>query len=112
MCEKCKEIKILSKEGNIFCYGDKYVIPIYQRAFAWENDQLMQLVEDIKNIQIDDNTKNYYIGTLIVAKEGGNFEVIDGQQRLTALYLLLNCLGIDVNQNLYFSCRDKSNATL
>ena len=38
--------------------------------------------------------------------------MVDGQQRLTSLYLLLNCLGVKVNPTLTFACREKSNYTL
>jgi hypothetical protein len=51
---------------------------------------------------------------LIVANHDGVYEVVDGQQRLTTLFLLLNYLGIDTGNEdaLSFSCRDKSNYTL
>ena len=38
--------------------------------------------------------------------------MVDGQQRLTSLYLLLNCLGLNVKHTLTFACREKSNYTL
>ena len=38
--------------------------------------------------------------------------MVDGQQRLTSLYLLLNCLGLNVKNTLTFACREKSNYTL
>ena len=85
------ELRIINenKNKNLFDLGE-YVIPLYQRAFAWEERQLDQLVEDI--IDIPDNS-NYYIGSLIVSRNGNKYEVVDGQQRLTSLYLLLSCLG-------------------
>ena len=99
----------IDAESNIFGKGDEYIIPLYQRAYAWEDEQLIQLIEDIKDIADDEN---YYIGTLIVSKQENKFEVIDGQQRLTSLYLLLNCLGYEVKNTLTFACREKSNYTL
>ena len=85
-----RALTIIENEGNIFTKGDEYVIPLYQRAYAWTDDQINQLIEDV--IDIDDD-KNYYIGTLIVHKKDNQFEVVDGQQRLTTLYLLLSYLG-------------------
>ena len=79
------------------------------RAYAWEDKQLVQLMEDISDVADD---ANYYIGSLIVSRQGNKFEVVDGQQRLTSLYLLLNCLGYEVQNTLTFACRDKSNYTL
>lgn len=84
-------------------------IPLYQRAYAWGDKQLIQLVEDISDVSED---ANYYIGSLIVSKQNGEYEVVDGQQRLTSLYLLLNCLGLNVKHTLTFACREKSNYTL
>lgn len=104
-----KEIRLLEKENTIFDAEDKYIIPLYQRAYAWGDDQLKQLIEDINDIQGDNN---YYIGSLIVARKKDYFEVIDGQQRLTSLFLLLSCLGFNLNKNLSFECRDRSNHTL
>lgn len=99
-----------NNEKNIFDTNTQYIIPLYQRGYAWEEKQLKQLVDDIYDIP--DNKQNYYIGSLIVYKDNNKYEVIDGQQRLTSLYLLLNCLGKKVEKNLIFECREKSNYTL
>lgn len=103
------ELHIIDEKNNIFDTEAEYIIPLYQRAYAWEDKQLMQLVEDIEDVAED---ANYYIGSLIVSKQNGRYEVVDGQQRLTSLYLLLNCLGIKTKQTLTFACREKSNYTL
>ena len=103
--------------------GVHYVIPRYQRAYAWEEKEIEQLIDDI----CDDNDpkRDYYIGSLIVARrkagDGVEYEVIDGQQRLTTIYLLLRCLldegyfsrgEVSVGEALSFDCRSKSNYTL
>lgn len=115
MSDMIKEIKIINGNSNIFDTEEEYTIPLYQRAYAWEDKQIIQLIEDINDID-DDNYKkeksNYYIGSLIVYKTGNKYEVVDGQQRLTSLYLLLNSLGITTLKTLSFACRDKSNYTL
>ncbi len=103
------ELHIISQNNNIFDTETEYIIPLYQRAYAWEERQLTQLVEDIEDVPED---AAYYIGSLIVAKQNGRYEVVDGQQRLTSLYLLLHCLGIRAKQTLTFACREKSNYTL
>ena len=103
------ELRIVTDDNNLFDIEGKYEIPLYQRAFAWEESQLVEFVEDINDIADD---SNYYIGTLIVSKNGNKYEVVDGQQRLTSLYLLLSCLGKELKQTLTFACRDKSNYTL
>ncbi len=109
MNELVTELRIIGPSGNIFDTDIEYTIPLYQRAYAWEDKQLIQFVEDIFDVPDD---ANYYIGSLIVSKQKNKYEVVDGQQRLTSLYLLLNCLGLDVKNTLTFACRDKSNYTL
>ena len=117
---KTAELHIFDGSRTIFDLGDEYVIPLYQRAFAWDDKQLRQLIEDICDVAED---TMYYIGSLIVSKQSGKFEVVDGQQRLTSLYLLLHCLGLVKKTNngdsidkettsLTFACREKSNYTL
>lgn len=104
------ELRVVDENNNIFNTDAKYIIPRYQRSYAWEDKQLIQLVEDIEDVA--ENAK-YYIGSLVVSKQEDNqYEVVDGQQRLTSLYLLLNCLGIKTNPTLTFACRQKSNYTL
>ncbi len=109
MSELVKELHIIGDKENIFDTEMEYIIPLYQRAYAWEDKQLIQLVEDILDVADD---SNYYIGSLIVSEQSGKYEVVDGQQRLTSLYLLLNCLCISVKPTLTFACREKSNYTL
>ena len=103
------KLKIIDRNQNIFDLDGEYMIPLYQRAFAWEEKQLEQLIDDINDIRDEDN---YYIGALVVARNGNRFEVVDGQQRLTSLYLLISCLGKRLKCSLSFACRDKSNYTL
>ena len=113
--DSVSEIRIINPETktNLFDIDEKYTIPLYQRAYAWEEKQLHQLIDDIKDIS--DET-DYCIGSLIVSrheKDGETaYEVVDGQQRLTSLYLLLHCLGQDVKPTLRFTCRERSNYTL
>lgn len=109
MSELVTELHIVGDDKNIFDTDMNYIIPLYQRAYAWEDKQLVQLIEDINDVADD---SNYYIGALIVSKQGNKYEVVDGQQRLTSLYLLLNCLGYEVKHTLTFACREKSNYTL
>lgn len=99
------------EDSNIFNTDKQYQIPLYQRAFAWEDKQLIQLLEDINDSCVNENSK-YYIGTLVVADKGSCYEVVDGQQRLTSLFLLLHYLGVPFPLSLSFACRDKSNYTL
>lgn len=107
---KVSELHILAADSSIF-KSVNYYIPLYQRDYAWEEKQIVQLIEDIDDVNLGEN---YYIGSLIVANRNGLFEVVDGQQRLTTLFLLLSYLGLNEGNEeaLSFSCRENSNYTL
>lgn len=109
-----QELRILDNDNvTLFDKGAHYVIPLYQRAYAWEDEEIVQLIDDI-----NDSTGDYYIGSLVVAKVKSKvetYEVVDGQQRLTTLYLLLHYLKSQVGaveKTLSFDCRPNSNYTL
>ncbi|NHN35341.1 DUF262 domain-containing protein [Paenibacillus agricola] len=110
MANNVRNIKIIFAGGKNIFSENKYLIPLYQRAFAWEVKEIEQLIDDILNFETD----NYYLGNLIVfERKDGKFEVIDGQQRLTALYLLLTALGIQFEGDaVSFEYRPKSDNTL
>ena len=88
-----------------------YKIPIYQRNYAWERDEIYTLIKDV----YDSLEKSvYYIGTLVTYKRDENiFEVIDGQQRLTTIYIILKALGIEtISNKLTYSARKVSAETI
>ena len=93
----------------------KYIIPIYQRNYAWGDDEISSLLQDIKNAceKNKEQDKNYYIGSLVVyRRENSDFEVIDGQQRLTTLTLIMHHLGKLSFRNVSFEHRDESEQAL
>lgn len=70
-------------------FSDKYIIPLYQRNFAWRTDEIQQLLQDVYEAMLKSPSGNYYIGSLVVLKRhNGDFEVIDGQQRLTVISII------------------------
>lgn len=102
---------------EIFHSDEKYLIPLYQRPYAWRAEEIEQLIDDIKEAQ-KKNTGNYYLGTLVVFNRSVNeYETIDGQQRLTTLLLLLHVLGGNSvskirKSTIVFKNRQKSEKTL
>ena len=44
MSELVTELRVIDTDSNIFDTDMNYVIPLYQRAYAWEDKQLIQLV--------------------------------------------------------------------
>ncbi|SHI90343.1 Protein of unknown function [Hymenobacter daecheongensis DSM 21074] len=73
-----------------------YVIPLYQRNYAWTEQEVLQLIQDVADYALNKPNTRYRIGTLIAyERESGQGivrETIDGQQRLTTLNILLCAL--------------------
>ena len=85
--------------------NNRYIIPLYQRNYTWGKDQIEALIQDIYEAY-NSKTDNYYIGSLVVLKRhNGDYEVIDGQQRLTTLSLLTRILGITEKPVLTYESR-------
>ena len=111
--DKNLPLKELSIE-DVFNGSDHvtYEIPIYQRNYAWEKDEIAVLVRDVWDA-CEKQKENYFIGTLVTYDKGDNtFEVIDGQQRLTTLFLILKALGKEMKNRLTYRARKRSNATI
>ena len=71
--------------------NDSYIIPRYQRNYAWGKSEISQLIKDIEEFFPKANTedKSYYLGSLVCFKrENGSFELVDGQQRHTTITLI------------------------
>lgn len=75
-------VKTLTINELLNLNKDKYIIPIYQRNYAWGDDEISLLIQDLWNAyeKNKNNKNNYYIGSLVIYKrENGDLEVIDGQ---------------------------------
>jgi uncharacterized protein with ParB-like and HNH nuclease domain len=98
--------------------NDVYIIPRYQRNYAWGKAEISQLIKDILEFFPKENNqdKSYYLGSLVCFKrEDGSFELIDGQQRhttITLINLVLKNWKVEVKNtvsvpNLKFDSRKK-----
>jgi len=103
--ENILELKTLNELNSYSFY-----IPSYQRGYKWSHKEVLDLLNDINEFKprlIDDTEdKTWYCLQPIVVKKRKNendFEVIDGQQRLTTIFLILNYL----NQDFVIEKRDK-----
>jgi hypothetical protein len=66
-----------------------FVVPDYQRGYRWGEDEVRRLLDDIKEA----GTTEYYLQPVVVKPMGsGRWELVDGQQRLTTLYLILRII--------------------
>lgn len=82
-------------------HGNRFVIPDYQRKYSWKFDQRKALWDDIA----ENLSMKHFIGTLCFKKKtsisdpfSDVYEIIDGQQRTTTLFILLNVLIEKLNE--------------
>jgi hypothetical protein len=111
---------------ELFSDNTQYIIPRYQRNYAWGAVEIEQLIQDIWDQSQQHAEKNYYLGSLVVfeRKQGDSphkkFETIDGQQRHTTLSIILSVfknkftkeLQNSTSVNLTFDSRLSSETTL
>ena len=69
-------------------------IPEYQRAYAWEEQQLKDFVEDLENQRLD---RDYFFGTILFEEQLSNdrfeiIDIVDGQQRITTIIIFMKLL--------------------
>lgn len=94
--QELKPVKPLTPKS----IGDnKFRIPLYQRLFEWEDEQLLGLLEDMKNHFGKTEVKPYYIGMMTGCRperfeNGKVIDLVDGQQRFTTIMLM----GIAMNR--------------
>ena len=68
--------------------GD-FFVPDYQRGYRWTKQEVRQLLDDIR----ESNGGTYYLQPVVVkARADGSWELVDGQQRLTTLFLIFQYL--------------------
>lgn len=78
--------------GTLLTSGDyEFVIPEYQRPYAWGKEESSQLLSDLLGALDRDTDEPYFLGSIVLVKTPNEprSEVIDGQQRITTLTLLL-----------------------
>ena len=74
-----------------------FLIPEYQRPYAWSDDEVVTLFDDLWEFSIERTTpegaKTYFLGSIVsFENDNGEKEIIDGQQRITSLFLLLRAV--------------------
>lgn len=86
--------------------GD-FFIPSYQRGYRWGKDEVSRLLDDIYS----NGNNNYCLQPVVVKRDNNRFELIDGQQRLTTLFILLQYIKkefkprIDLKYSLTYETR-------
>jgi hypothetical protein len=85
--------------GSLF--KDFFSVPDFQREYVWEREQVEKLLQDLYDEFYDEEGRvlpgpEYFLGSIVACKaDDGTFQLIDGQQRMTTLYLVL-CVIRDV----------------
>jgi hypothetical protein len=80
--------------------GNKIVVPTYQRAYSWDtpfqksdrNAQTNVFLEDLEEYSKSNANSPYYFGHFLFEERDNEFNVIDGQQRLTTIVIFLSSL--------------------
>lgn len=87
-----------AKIKALFYRDVRYVIPSYQRAYSWEEQQREQFIEDLRDV-----SDKYYLGHFLFEKtdNGSVLCLIDGQQRLTTIVIYFSCLRHALSKRFY-----------
>lgn len=101
-------MKYASKIDELF-YNKKsqFIIPLYQRRYAWDKDNCRRLFDDIIKVH-ERNLPNHFFGSIVTIREGmtdDDLLVIDGQQRITTISLIVLAI-INAIKNGELLCDD------
>lgn len=81
------------RDGHIPALDKAFLIPIYQRLYTWETQHVDCLLQDLWEAYQQQSEVEYFIGAVVVSPtEDGRLELIDGQQRMTTLWLIASVL--------------------
>ena len=82
--------------NKVFCSDFVLQVPSYQRPYAWTTDQAHELLEDVQQAMSEEeqDKSQYFLGSIVLAETGceTEYEIVDGQQRLTTLTILFSVL--------------------
>lgn len=88
LLKSVNELRVDASEASL-----RFFIPAYQRGYRWSSIQVEQLLDDIREFTLRKNPQPdefYCLQPLVImVRPSGDFEVVDGQQRLTTILLIL-----------------------
>jgi len=109
-----ESLKIESKDLSIEdLYKDFYTVPDFQREYVWKEEQIEKLLQDVQDEFYDEDGHvyqgpEYFLGSIVVCRtDDGTLSLIDGQQRMTTIYLILCAI-----RDLLIKTSEKPSATL
>lgn len=99
--------------GEIF--GKWFRIPEYQRPYVWGKDQIAEILQDLNDAMNRDENAQYFLGSMVLQKKISEknstnyveYDVLDGQQRLTTLFLLVSVIrDLTENEDCLKTCKE------
>ena len=104
--EKENPLKTINDLENLNFY-----IPNYQRGYRWGKIEVNALLQDILDFyQTDRNKESFYcLQPIVVKKDSKRYKVIDGQQRLTTIFLIIKFLNNKDIFDINYQTRRESN---
>ena len=103
------EEKVLLEPKLVGDIKGKFIIPEYQRGYRWEKEHITMLLNDIW----DNGDANYSLQPIVVKKlSSGALELIDGQQRLTSIFLIMKYIqhllpSVSINFSITYATRPR-----
>lgn len=99
--QKIERLGLLDLLSNI--NGGQFVIPVFQRNYTWTSNEVKQLFRDLESV-LSNEYSNHFLGTIIYTDRSLSFSerqftVIDGQQRLTTVFLILYAIKALMQEN-------------
>ncbi len=95
--------------SEVIMSKNDYFIPDYQRGYRWEKEQVLDLLEDIWLWGNEQGSNNKYcLQPIVLKKEANKLILVDGQQRLTTIFIILKAIHRDVKFTLDYETRKNS----
>ena len=69
-------------------FEEWYTVPSYQRHYIWESDNINDMLEDFTTNYLEHSNEEYFLGSYVIQNKERNNDLLDGQQRITTLFLL------------------------
>ena len=91
-----KAEEVVFKE--LLSQNTQYVVPLYQRTYSWDEKQWEQIWDDLIDIYTLSSPRNHFIGSVVTQQvldapqSIAQYTLIDGQQRMTTLFILLSVI--------------------
>ena len=84
-------LEFLNRQKSVFR------IPVYQRKYEWNDEQVNQYFYDIEKIALNQEYEGHFLGTIVFVRSnfpnmGTDYNIIDGQQRITTTFLFLKAI--------------------